>query len=242
VVAAAIAPIATSTLVVGGNGRSCQCEYWRVSDTALASRSDLLAQARLAQVITVAWMLVEGLVAIALGIAARSVALTAFGTDSAIELFTAIVVLRSLRGVAAGDDRKLGEGERQASRLVGRALYVLAGYIVVSSAWSLLGGLRPEPSAAGILLAVASLAIMPVLWRWRLRLAERLPSAALHADAACSAVCIYMAATLLVGLLLNRIAGWWWVDLVAALAMIWWIRGEAKEALEAAATGERCQD
>jgi divalent metal cation (Fe/Co/Zn/Cd) transporter len=91
-------------------------------------------------------------------------------------------------------------------------------------------------------LAVAALVIMPLLWRWRRRLAEKLESPALRADAACSLVCIYMSATLLVGLLLNHLLGWWWADPAAALAMIWWIRGEAREALEAARSGRRDED
>jgi len=73
-------------------------------------------------------------------------------------------------------------------------------------------------------------------------LAARLDSPALRADAACSLVCLYLSATLLVGLLLNRLLGWWWADPLTALAMIWWIRGEADEALEAARTGQRDED
>ncbi|HEV3234176.1 MAG TPA: cation transporter, partial [Candidatus Dormibacteraeota bacterium] len=79
-------------------------------------------------------------------------------------------------------------------------------------------------------------------WRWRLALSRRIHSAALRADAACSAVCLYMAATLLVGLVLNRLFGWWWADPIAGLAMIWWIRNEANEALEAARTGKHCEE
>jgi len=86
------------------------------------------------------------------------------------------------------------------------------------------------------------LVVMPVLWRWRLGLARRLHSPALRGDAACSLVCVAMATTLLVGLLLNSLFGWWWADPLAALAMIWWIRGEVNEALEAARTGRRDDD
>jgi divalent metal cation (Fe/Co/Zn/Cd) transporter len=83
---------------------------------------------------------------------------------------------------------------------------------------------------------------MPLLWRWRLVLANRLGSPALRADAACSLVCAYMSATLLVGLLLNSLLGWWWADSLAALGMSWWIRGEAAEALEAARSGKHCEE
>jgi divalent metal cation (Fe/Co/Zn/Cd) transporter len=66
-----------------------------------------------------------------------------------------------------------------------------------------------------------------------------LASPALRADAACSLVCIYLSVTLLAGLVLNALLGWWWADPLAALAMIWWISGEAAEALEAAKTSRR---
>ena len=209
---------------------------------AVAARTQLVSTARLAQLVTVSWMVVEGIVAVGAGVLAHSVALTAFGADSAIEVFTALVVLRQLSARREVGEDLLEEQERRASRLVGWGLYAVAAYILVSSAVALLGGIHPEPSVAGIALAVASLLIMPWLWQWRLRLSEQLHSSALRADAACSAVCLYMAATLLVGLVLNRLFGWWWADPVAGLAMIWWIRGEASEALDAARTGKHCED
>ena len=104
---------------------------------------------------------------------------------------------------------------------------------------SLLTATRPEASTPGLVLAAVALCIMPVLWRWRLRLSRRLGSPALRADAACSLVCIYLSAVLLGGLLLNRLAGVWRADPLAALAMVWWIHGEAREALEAASAGRR---
>jgi divalent metal cation (Fe/Co/Zn/Cd) transporter len=200
---------------------------------ALSFRTPL-RQARLAQLLVLGWMLIEAGVAIWSGIAARSIALTAFGADSLIELFSAAVVLRQLlRRSDTGSDAARGEGERSASRLVGWALYAVIAYILVSSAASLLLGVRPEGSPVGIGLTVAALFVMAALWRWRLSLADRLGSPALKGDAACSAVCLYLAGTTLAGLVLNQLFGWWWADPIAALVLIWWIRGEANEALEA---------
>lgn len=203
----------------------------------------LIRQARLAELLTAAWMAIELVVAVWAGVAAGSVALLAFGVDSGIELFTALVVLRLLLlHSARSTEDEFDARERQSSRIVGWALYALIGYIVVSSGVSLLAGSRPESSTVGIALAAAALVVMPVLWRWRLSLAKRLDSPALKADAACSLVCAYMSATLLVGLLLNGLFGWWWADSLAALGMIWWIRGEALEAFEAARTGRHCDE
>ena len=203
----------------------------------------LIREARIAEALTVAWMIVELVVALVAGIAARSVALTAFGVDSGIEVFTAVVVLRQLLlHTDRATEEELDARERQASRLVGWALYGLIVYIVASSAASLISRTEPESSLPGMMLALAALLVMTPLWRWRRRLAAALESPSLRGDAACSLVCIYMAATLLAGLLLNSLFGWWWADSLAALAMIWWIRGEAREALEAARSGRYCDD
>jgi divalent metal cation (Fe/Co/Zn/Cd) transporter len=194
----------------------------------------LLQQARLAQWTTVLWMVFEGGVAIGAGIAARSVALTAFGVDSGIELFSSVVVLRRLLQRSDSDERgSMTGGERGATRLVGFALYGLIAYIVLSAGVALVFRFEPAASPLGIGLTIASLLIMFVLWRWRLALADRLGSPALRGDAACSMVCLYMAGIALVGLLLNQFFGLWWADPVAGLALIWWIRGEAREAVEA---------
>jgi divalent metal cation (Fe/Co/Zn/Cd) transporter len=191
--------------------------------------------ARLAQVLTVGWMLIEGVIAVGAGVAAHSVALTAFGFDSFIELFSSAVVLRRVLQRSESEERgSLTKGERTASRLVGSALYVLIAYIVVAAAAGLLLRLRPDASPVGLGLTLASIPIMAFLWRWRLRLADRLGSPALRGDAACSVVCLYMAFATLAGLALNAAFGWWWADPIAGLALIWWIRGEANEALHSA--------
>ena len=211
--------------------------------TLALSEGPLIRRARLAECLVIAWMMVELVVALTAGIAARSVALTAFGVDSGIEVFTAVVVLRQLLlHTDRATEEELDARERQASRLVGWALYGLIVYIIVSSAGSLITRTEPESSLPGMLLAIAALVVMTPLWRWRRRLAAALESPSLRGDAACSLVCIYMSATLLAGLLLNSLFGWWWADSLAALAMIWWIRGEAREAIEAARTGRRDDD
>jgi divalent metal cation (Fe/Co/Zn/Cd) transporter len=197
-----------------------------------------LRQARVAQALTVAWMLIEGGVAVGAGVIAHSVALTAFGFDSFIELLSAAVVLRRVLERSVDEERgSLTIGERMASRIVGWALYILIGYIVLSAIAGVALGIRAVASPIGVALAVTSLVIMAGLWRWRLNLADRLGSPALRGDAACSVVCLYLAGATLVGLGLNTLLGFWWADAVAGLTLIWWIRGEAREALAAAATG-----
>src|SRR5437899_8188966 len=196
--------------------------------------TSLLQQARLAQWMTVGWMVIEGAVAIGAGIAAHSVALTAFGVDSGIELFSSVVVLRRLLQRSDSEERgSMTGGERTATKLVGYALYGLIVYIVLSAGVALVFRFEPAASPLGIGLTIASLLIMAAPRRRRLALADRLGSPALRGDAACSMVCLYMAGVALAGLLLNQFLGLWWADPLAGLALIWWIRGEAREAVEA---------
>ncbi|HEV1996536.1 MAG TPA: cation transporter [Candidatus Dormibacteraeota bacterium] len=211
-----------------------------LTQATASAPSSLLRQARLAQTLAVAWLVVELVLAVSAGVLARSIALTAFGADSAVELITAAVVLGQLRSPGAEALGSDSPSARRASRVVGMGLYAVAAYILVASAYGLLTGLRPESTTFGVVVAALSVVVMFGLWRWRLSLSERLHSAPLRADAACSAVCLYMGLTLLAGLALNMLFGWWWADLVAGLGMLWWIVREAREAIEAARTGQHC--
>src|SRR2546426_8151753 len=191
----------------------------------------LLQQARLAQWLTVGWMVIEGAIAIGAGIVAHSVALTAFGVDSGIELFSSVVVLRRLLQRSESEERgSMTGGGRNATKLVGFALYGLIAYIVLSAAVALVFRFEPAASPLGIGLTIASLLIMATLWRWRLALADRLGSPALWGDAACSMVCLYMAGGAPAGLLLDQFFGLLWGDPLAGLALVLWVRGGAPEA------------
>jgi divalent metal cation (Fe/Co/Zn/Cd) transporter len=120
------------------------------------------------------------------------------------------------------------------------SLFALAVYIVGDSTFAFVTRTQPEASWWGVGLAIAAAIIMPLLWQGKLRVARRIGSAALKADAACSVTCAYMSLTLLVGLLLNRTLGWWWADPLAALALVYFLIREGREALHEARTGETC--
>lgn len=89
----------------------------------------------------------------------------------------------------------------------------------------------PEASTVGIVLAIASLAVMPLLAWGKMRVAHQLESAALLAEAKETLACSYLSVVLLVGLAANAAAGWWWADPVAALLMVPWLVKEGREGL-----------
>ena len=193
------------------------------------------------EVATVAWMIVEATIALSAGFAAHSVSLQGFGIDSIIELITGGILLwRLLVEQRGGGLAQVERAERRASWVTAIGLFALALYIVGDSALTFVGRTRPEVSWWGLGLAVAAALIMPVLWQSKLRIARRIGSAALKADAACSVTCAYMSLALLAGLLLNRLAGWWWADPLAGLILVYFLVREGREALHEARTGETC--
>jgi len=182
-----------------------------------AMRDGLVRRGIALEIFTLSWMTVEASVAVAAGVAAGSVALMAFGIDSVIEFVAAFVVLQTFRAQQTGrTDRR----EQRALRVIGVTFFLLAAYIVSDAAYTLIAVNKPDSSLPGIAVSAAALAVMPLLSLLKRRTGTRLGSQMLLADAAESLFCAYLSATVLVGLLLNAIFGWWWADPVAALAVV----------------------
>ncbi|MGA7924860.1 MAG: cation transporter [Candidatus Sulfotelmatobacter sp.] len=182
------------------------------------------------QTVTIAWMSAEAVVSLFSAWRARSPALLAFGGDSAIELFSAVIVLWRFRATAAHGD------ERRAARVAGGLLFVLTAYVAITSVASLLGYSEPKPTFLGIAILVAAATIMPWLAKEKRRLSGATGSAALRADAAQSTLCAYLSLIALAGLAINAIWHVKWADPIAALAVLPLIVWEGREALR----GKRC--
>lgn len=199
-------------------------------EAAALDRARLIRRGVGLEIFTLAWMAVEAAVALGAGLAAGSVALTAFGIDSVIEFVAAFVVLREFRAEQTGEERP--GGERQALRVIAATFFLLAAYIAVDATYTLLTRSEPEASTAGLIVAAAALLVMPSLAVLKRRTGNRLGSRALLADAAESSFCAYLSGTVLTGVLLSATLGWWWADPVAALLIIPLVIKEAQEALE----------
>jgi len=189
--------------------------------------------------ITIGWMTIEGAAALLLGWASKSLLLEAFGIDSLIELFSGGVLLWRLRveTTGAATSEHVEAVERRAARWVGYSLYALVVYVLFNSGYGIFVIKRvtdTHESVWGILIGVVAKVGMPILAVYRV--AARLNSRALRADAVESIVCGYLSIVLIVGLAATRILGWWWLDSVAALALIPFIIKEARAAI----SGEPC--
>jgi divalent metal cation (Fe/Co/Zn/Cd) transporter len=184
--------------------------------------------------LTLGWNILEGVVAVTAGIFAGSIALVGFGVDSAIESSSGGILLWRLRAESHG--HSIQEVENRALKLVGISFLSLGAYVAYGAMSTLLTHEQPHASVAGIMLAALSLAVMPLLAWAKRRTAAKLNSTALHADSRQTSLCAYLSAILLAGLLLNALAGWWWADPVAALAMVPIIANEGRKAMR----GDRC--
>ena len=185
------------------------------------------------EVASVIWMAVEAVLAIGAGVAARSVLLTAFGFDSVIELISGGTLLWRLSSEARGaSSERMEIVERRATQISAVLLVLLCAYLVFVGLAGLSARLRPEGSALGVGVAAAAVVVMPLLaWRKR-RVNVTLGSSALRADIAETITCAYMAAATLAGTALNLVAGLWWAEYAAALALLFFIGMETKEAFE----------
>jgi len=208
---------------------------------AINQRAADLQLALLLTYITLGWMTIEGAASLLLGWASKSLLLEAFGIDSVVELFSAGVLLWRLRVEAKGnaDGARVENVERRAARLVGYTLYLLVVYVILNSAYGLFIAHRvtdTHESVWGILIGLVAKIGMPILAGFKLKVAARLNSRALRADAIESITCGYLSIVLMVGLAATWLFGWWWLDSVAALALIPFLIKEGRAAI----SGKEC--
>jgi divalent metal cation (Fe/Co/Zn/Cd) transporter len=186
---------------------------------------------------TIGWNSLEAVIAMVGGILAGSIALVGFGLDSVVEVASAVVIVWRL-SQRTTDYAAQERAERRAVRLIALSFLGIAIYVTVDAALTLLG-LRDEPqrSPLGLAITALSLLVMPGLAWAKRRVAARLNSVALRADAAETQLCTYLSGVVLLGLVANAALGWWWMDPVAGLV----VAGLAvREGRQAWTSGELC--
>ena len=209
-----------------------------MTDTTLGRKEKLHRRGLRLEVFTVAWNVVEAVVAVGVGIAVGSVALVGFGVDSGIEVISAVALLWRL--LKAGPHASVPEesaAERKALYLVAATFFLLALYILYEAVGALLSGEGPESSTVALVLSAVSLVIMPVLAYLKGRTGREMGSRALVADSVETWVCAYLSVALLAAVGLNAAFGWWWADPIGALAMLPVILWQGLETLEEAREG-----
>lgn len=201
-------------------------------------RGALIARAFLLEYLTIAWMVVEAVVAVWGGIRSNSTSLVAFGLDSVIELVSAGVLIWRLRVELQNGEVFAEHAEETARRIAGGLLLALAAYVLVSAGWKLWTRTGESLSWPGMAVTAAAIPAMYFLARAKLSVAEALGSGALRADAVEAITCGWLSFAVLAGLAVEAATGVWWADAAASLAVLWLLVREGLEALR----GEECCD
>jgi len=192
---------------------------------------DLHRRALLLSWFTVGYNIIEGIVSIAAGAAAGSIALVGFGIDSFIESLSGSVMIWRFSGRGSRTDDEERRIEVIAEKLVGATFFIFAAYIFYESAGKLLRREMPDPSLVGIVIASLSIVIMPVLYVLKYRTGKAIGSRGLVADSKETLACTYLSVSLLAGLGLNYLFGMWWADPVVGLLVVYFLVREGIETL-----------
>ena len=205
----------------------------------LPPRSDrlpLIHEAFRLEWLTIGWMTVEAVVAVAAGVAAGSLVLIAFGLDSVIELASAGVLMWRL-SVELRHGQKFSErAERTASRIGGALLFLLAAYVTAAALWQLWRGTGEDFSWPGFIVALVAIPAMRYLAYRKMTIAEKIGSRALRADAMEAVTCGWLSFVVVISLAAQWLVGAWWIDGVGSLAIVWFLVKEGREAW----SGDKC--
>jgi hypothetical protein len=198
-----------------------QCEF----TGPVAVSAEWLRLARLARRLswlTLAWMGIEGGVAIGAAIAAGSVALLGFGLDSGIEAIASVIVIWRFTGTRLAS----ATSERRAQQLVAVSFFLLAPYIAVEAIHALVVGDRAETSIVGLVLTAGTAVLEPALGVAKRRIGARLGSSATAGEGTQNLLCAYLAMAVFAGLAANAVLGAWWLDGLVALGIAGWAVAE----------------
>ena len=195
----------------------------------------LLKWAKFLLLATILYNIAEGAIALWSGAAAGSFALVFFGADSYIEVAAASLVLWR---VGIEDEEYAEMVEQRVVRFIGWTFLALSAAIVFQSVWALSQRSGAEESLVGIGLAVASVAIMPLIAVWKLQVAAKGNLLSIASEAKETIACSALSLTLLVGLVANAALGWWWLDAVTSLMLFPWLLREGLEGIR----GDACHD
>jgi divalent metal cation (Fe/Co/Zn/Cd) transporter len=175
-----------------------------------------LRLARLAKLLssaTLVWLSIEGAVGVVAGVLAGSIALIAFGLDSAIEGLASVIIIWRFTGTRTIS----ADAERRAQRWVAISFFLLAPYVAADAVETLIEGAAAETSWLGIILTAGTLVICPWLGLAKQRIGEKLGSRATYGEGIQNVLCAILAGAVLVGLAANTLFGLWWLDPAIAL-------------------------
>ncbi len=181
---------------------------------------------------TVGYNILEGIISILAGSFAGSIALIGFGLDSFVESLSGGVMIWRFRKAGKISEEEEEKVERGATRLIGYSFFILGAYVLYESGKKLYLREIPNPSLLGIIVAVASIIVMPALFYLKYQTGKAMGSRSLMADSKETLACVFLSIALLIGLVLNYLYGLWQADPIVGLVIVIFLMKEGYNTLE----------
>jgi cation diffusion facilitator family transporter len=186
---------------------------------------------------TVGYNILEGIVSILAGLLAGSIALVGFGLDSFVESLSGSVMIWRLRKHGKISEEEEEQVERKAARFIGYTFFILGAYVLYESIEKLYLRETPDPSLLGIIIAVVSIIVMPILFYLKYQTGKSIGSISLVADSKQTLACVFLSGALFIGLGLNYLYRFWQADPIVGLIIVIYL---AKEGYTTLKEGELC--
>lgn len=191
-------------------------------------------------VFTIIYNLGEGLISTFFGYEDESLTLFGFGTDSFIEVVSGLGIAHMVSRIQRNPASNRDDFERLALRITGFSFYTLVAGLLASSIYSILTRHNPTTTFWGIVISLASIAVMWALMLGKIQIGRRLNSDAILADANCTRVCIYMSVILLISSGIYEFTKIPFIDSIGTLGLAWFSFKEGKECFEKAKSNKHC--
>lgn len=187
-------------------------------------------------ILTIAYNLVEGIVATWFGYQDDTLALFGFGVDSFIETLSGVGIAHMIWRIRRQPDTQRDQFEVTALRITGTAFYILVAGLLISAAINFVQGNMPHSTLAGVIISIISIVVMLVMVHYKVKAGRVLNSEPILADADCTRTCIYMSVVLLVSSGLYALTALPYIDTIGTLGIAWFAYREGKECFEKAHT------
>ena len=194
--------------------------------------SKLHKKALLLSYFTVGYNILEGVASIAAGLLAGSIALVGFGLDSFVESISGSVMIWRFRKHGKISEEEEEKVEKKAVKLVAYSFFILGAYVLYESLKKLYFHEIPDPSLLGIIIAIASIIVMPVLFYMKYQTGKSMNSKSLVADSKETLACVFLSVALLIGLGLNSLYGSWQADPIVGLVIVFYLIREGYNTLK----------
>jgi divalent metal cation (Fe/Co/Zn/Cd) transporter len=191
-------------------------------------------------VFTIVYNLAEGIIATTFGYSDETLALFGFGVDSFIEMISGIGILVMVLRIRNNPTSQRTDFEKTALRVTGYSFFLLALGLVVSALYTVYAGIRPTTTFWGVVISSISIMVMLALIYGKIKVGNRLHSAAILADANCTKVCIYMSIVLLAASAIYELTGFAYADALGTAGLAWFSVQEGRECFEKARNNTHC--